>query len=265
MSRLALRAVAGLAVAAALVVPAAAADRPPDEIYGGVDAPLGEYPFMVALVANGAPTPFDGQFCGGSLMNRRWVLTAAHCVDGVDPDAFHVIIGRTRLNNDGGEKRGIAEIVVHPEYTVTNQSVYNDVAVLRLKSQSTRQRIGLASFAQLELWEDGDTVRAIGWGELEDQTFPEHLQQADIRVVGDSQCADLWFGIEGTLHTCAGGTVRSVCVGDSGGPLLVALGSSWRQVAVVSYGAQPCRSGVPDVYSQVGTNPLRAWIVDQTT
>lgn len=59
-----------------------------ERIYLGQVAPQGAYPFMVALIHREAPATeegqFKGQFCGGTLISDRWVVTAAHCVTGED-------------------------------------------------------------------------------------------------------------------------------------------------------------------------------------
>ena len=65
-----------------LVQPVAAAPRPDPRIVGGEPADFGEYPFMVALLFEPiAGNDFQKQYCGASLIDSRWVLTAAHCVD----------------------------------------------------------------------------------------------------------------------------------------------------------------------------------------
>jgi len=50
------------------------------DILGGREAQPGAYPWQVALIDPLQPNTYTGQFCGGSLIDEEWVLTAAHCV-----------------------------------------------------------------------------------------------------------------------------------------------------------------------------------------
>src|SRR5437763_5853440 len=92
-----------LAVFGVLAVPAGATaprhDPPPTDpglgpaIVGGSPAAGGEFPWIAALTRN-ASQPFQTLACGGSVVARRWVVTAAHCITGVaDPLAYQVVIG----------------------------------------------------------------------------------------------------------------------------------------------------------------------------
>lgn len=63
------------------------------DILGGREAQPGAWPWQVALLRRLEPNPFLGQFCGGTLIAEDWVLTAAHCVEGVEPYFIDVLVG----------------------------------------------------------------------------------------------------------------------------------------------------------------------------
>ena len=56
-------------------------------IVGGKRAKLGDFPYMALL---GKISPIDGKIsysCGGSLINKWYVLTAAHCIRSPNGDS----------------------------------------------------------------------------------------------------------------------------------------------------------------------------------
>src|SRR3972149_3203751 len=55
------------------------------KIVGGIKASTGKWPFQVALLDSGVASNYDAFFCGGALVNKLFVVTAAHCVYGSPP------------------------------------------------------------------------------------------------------------------------------------------------------------------------------------
>merc|ERR1711915_576237 len=100
-------------------------------IVGGEEAADGEFPWQVSLRQIGAIGATH--FCGGSVLNENWVVTAAHCCAGQTPLFMHVVAGGIKLNTGEGEeeRRDIEKIIGHPDYS--SQDLTNDICLLKLE------------------------------------------------------------------------------------------------------------------------------------
>jgi secreted trypsin-like serine protease len=251
-----------LLLAVLLCLPGAAAAAPQtgeagSAIVGG--RPASEpYPFMVSVQRKGG-----NHFCGGSLVRKAWVLTAAHCVQQESPDEIQVMLGSENQTTPGPIFM-IREIVVHEHYSGDG----NDIALLRLDRKAKFQPIKLAGKKQADLWEPGDTARVIGWGSSIYLVGPgsNTLQEVDVPIVGDADCSQTNgpFGFDPTTEVCAGEDtgMKDSCQGDSGGPLLVKdPNGRWFQIGAVSWGMGCGFPLLYGVYAKVGAGRLRTWIL----
>jgi trypsin len=217
----------------------------PQRIVGGELAEIEDYPFQVALLSG------DFQFCGGTLVNSQWVLTAAHCVEGAIGGQFDILIGTANLTQ-GGERVEVQAVRSHPEYA---NALDYDVAMLRLERPLLYPRSFLQTPDRPELSEPGLTATAIGWGQLEDGSGPDDLRTVEVPIISSVECADISGpGVIGPRSLCAGGPElgRGVCFGDSGGPLMTTFEFGWVQVGITSFLAERNRCGnEPAVYARV--------------
>ncbi|XP_055597053.1 trypsin-3-like [Uranotaenia lowii] len=219
--------------------------RTETRIVGGTDTTILQHPYIVSI------RKLNEHTCGGSILDTRTVLTAAHCVYYPHLTAADFIIhaGSTYRLNDG-EYRTVSELHVHPDYD--DWTLEYDIAVLKVATGfafgSTIQPIRLPS-EDFKI-EHGTLASVAGWGTLYYQgPSTNHLQHVLVPVVRNSQCGMAYqnFGTIWSFHLCAGGSGVDACQGDSGGPLVY----DGQVIGIVSWGYGCAFNGYPTVYTRV--------------
>ena len=271
-----------LALAAAVPVFAAEEPAPEDEgtiqpqIVGGEPVPGGKYPFVAALLdTRTRGSDYQKQFCGGTLIDQDSVLTAAHCVDEVPrPARLQVVVGRTTLDSDQGQKRGVTAIARHPRYVplgVRGGSRDFDAAVLQLDDPVTGiEPVKLPATTQNAFEKAGRKLTIAGWGNTRQQSesldepdrYPNRMQEAEVPVVSD-RTAKRTYREEYSkdLMVAAGREGKDTCQGDSGGPMFERTDRGRYQVGITSFGAGCRARNFPGVYTEVNNQNIREFIV----
>jgi V8-like Glu-specific endopeptidase len=215
------------------------------QIVGGYEAVPGKWPWVTALASTGA-SPYDGQFCGGALIDKDWVITAAHCLTTETVESMDIIIGIHDLINDTNYKRlAIDKIYVSPAYeTGLDDTVDGDIALIKLKtSVLDYQPIALNQDPSLSA--PGVVSTIIGWGKLSTEgSAAEKLQEVQIPIVSiETVNASGIYSWPLKADALAAGKAeggQDSCQGDSGGPLMVpdSAGTGWELAGLVSFGPE---------------------------
>ena len=232
-------------------------------IVGGTIAPASLWPQQVALLRAGASTSLNLQFCAGTLIHARFVVTAAHCSDFVTAAQVRVLTGTKSLYT-GGVRRMVKRIRVHPNWNPNTFA--NDVAVWEL----TAAVPGITPAAMIlpsqetALTAAADDAWVTGWGTLyHGGPSSGFLRQAVVPMIARSVCngPGSYRGAIFASMVCAGKLDGSVdaCQGDSGGPLWVRNASSQYIVAGITSWGNGC--GIPNfpgVYTRLAV--FSGWV-----
>ncbi|NGO07285.1 serine protease [Streptomyces sp. HC44] len=261
MRRPLLRALAPAAVAAVtpLVSPVpAGADG---VVIGGYPVEISKSPWAVALSSRDRfGRKRAGQFCGGAVIGRSAVLTAAHCLGEEVLGApsrkirdLKVIAGRGNLLANEGREIPVRRVWINPAYdSYTNAG---DVAVLTLAEPLPASSVIRVAGSGNAAYRPGTGAVVYGWGDTTGTgDFAHVLRAARVRVLSDTVCEEAYPGGEDGTYAvgsmlCAGEPAggRDACQGDSGGPL-VAQG---RLIGLVSWGSGCGEADSPGVYTRV--------------
>ncbi|KAF2359919.1 CUB domain [Trinorchestia longiramus] len=233
-------------------------------IVGGQETAISEYPWMAGLLFVGDEEPY----CGGSLINHRWVLTTSHCVEPFLDQAIEVVLGAHELGPtiQSGKRIQVSQKIIHENYE--KQTVDNDIALLKLAEHvyytSAISPVCLPfKFANPNF--EGWMGTIAGWGTLSYQgNTPKVLHDVDLPIINTETCRS--YHASTTVLTdnmfCTLQNGKDACQGDSGGPLTITFGGRRYEVGLVSWGIGCATQDKPGVYAKV-SNYLQ-WIETKT-
>lgn len=218
--------------------------------------------------------------CGGSIGSDKYIITAAHCK--YNPNLIIIAYG----TNEWKSTDNIAEPAVftaHPNYN--SRAIDFDYAYIELKEPLTFtdyvQPITIVppnenSKNNNELY--GETAMTSGWGySMHDASgnpivIPNELQKVSLPLNNWETCVGYWgdpeqnpvLGKYTPRMQCCGGQGATSCMGDSGGPLMVAVDGGYQLLGSVSWGSGKCVVDQAGVYSNWAYPDGRKWIEDET-
>lgn len=229
-----------------------------NRIVGGDDATEGSWPWQVSIQTMSA-----GHVCGGSLIAKDWVLSAAHCFPNPsDVSSYIIYVGQHQLNgfNPHHSSHRVSRIVIPSGYSEPHSG--KDLALVQLSSPVTWSDYAhpICLPASGTLFPGGMKCFVTGWGNIRDDVPLQGvgtLQEVELPIISQSSCQQMYQVEQVDIlydMICAGFQEggKDSCQGDSGGPLVCQMvNGTWVLAGVVSFGLGCAQRNKPGVYTRL--------------
>jgi hypothetical protein len=241
-------------------------------IVGGVVAKEKAWPWQVIYYLK---TERGYIYCGGSIIDQKWILTAAHCTHSLNPSDYSVYEGTNTIagpTRTPGHKLKVQRVIPHEGYNKKTHE--NDIALIELANKATSKVVQLSAPQDGALEKPGTLATVTGWGTLraliqggtvdlltnqpvrpgDPKYFTNRLMQVDIPLVDEATCRGIYGSTIDHRSLCAGLAAggKDSCQGDSGGPLVTpTAGGGFAQIGVVSFGKHCAMKDGYGVYTRV--------------
>jgi trypsin len=230
-------------------------------IVGGAPASIHNFPYLVSIKQKSG-----SHVCGGTIIARKVVLTAAHCFR-PEEVATDFVVSAGSSHHEKGKAHGVETIVSHPNYT--DGSEFDLALMLITGSFRFSKTIQPAQLADVDSRvQPGDVVVTAGWGitqqpkssETADDKSKEpaaaKLRWVQVNFIELTSCQEVYPNVTNDV-ICASAPGKDSCEGDSGGPLLLTNCSV--VIGVVSGGYSCAVPDHPGLYSRIVPSVVR-WI-----
>ncbi|KDR09772.1 Plasma kallikrein [Zootermopsis nevadensis] len=223
-------------------------------IVGGQVTKVNEFPWVVELMKRGK------FYCAGSLITRRHVLTAAHCVDGYNAKDIRAVLGehdRVSKTETVTVERKLARAIVYANFSILTFN--NDIAVLELESPVELNATVRPACLPADGTKNyvGRMGIVVGWGRTDERRpTSTALRKVAVPIMSKEECSKSGYSNNRITENmfCAGypDGKKDACQGDSGGPLHVDGERGFMEaVGIVSWGRGCARPYFPGIYTKV--------------